>query len=75
MDAVEFRKGVHKGAILRFEIEKAREGRTSVVYAVKVYADNIETGEEEQVFSTQVSFVCLDSTGNKRETTNSPQRA
>jgi len=67
MDAVEFRKGVHKGAILRFDIEKTREGRTSVVYAVKVFADNIETGEEEQVFSTQVSFVCLDSTGNKRQ--------
>jgi len=66
MDAAEFRRGVHKGAILRFEIEKTREGTTSVVYAVKVFADNIETGVEEQVFSTQVTFVCLDSDGNKR---------
>lgn len=67
MDAVEFRKRVQKGAILQFEIDKSREGNTSVVYAVKVYADNIETGEEDQVFSTQVTFVCLDRIGNKRK--------
>lgn len=66
MDAVEFRKGVHKGAILRFELEKSSEGKTSVSYAVRVFADNIETGEEELVFTTHVTFVCLDSAGNKR---------
>lgn len=66
MDSVEFRKAVHKGAILRFEIEKSSQGRTSVKYAVNVYADNIDTGEEEKVFSTHVSFVCLDSEGKKR---------
>ena len=66
MEAVEFCKGVHQGAILRFELEKSREGTTSVSYAVRVFADNIESGEEEQVFSTHVSFVCLDEAGDKR---------
>ena len=66
MDKVEFRKGVHKGAILRFDIGKASQGSTSVSYDVDVYADNIDTGEEERVFSTRVTFVCLDSEGNKR---------
>lgn len=66
MDKVEFTKGVNKGAILRFEINKSHTGRTSVQYAVAVYADNIETGAEEQVFSTHVTFVCLDEAGNKR---------
>lgn len=66
MDKVEFRKGVENGTILRFEIERAAEGNTSVSYAVEVFADSINTGEEERVFSTQVTFVCLDSAGNKR---------
>lgn len=65
MDRVEFRKGVNKGAILRFNVEKTRQGTTSVQYAVKVYADNIENGEEEMVFSTHVSFVNLDASGRK----------
>jgi acyl-CoA hydrolase len=66
MDKVEFRRAVHKGAILRFELEKSREGNTSVSYEVLVFADNIETGEEELVFSTHVSFVCVDEAGNKQ---------
>ena len=66
MDSVAFRKGVQKGTILRFDIEKSLKGRSSVSYNVGVYADNLETGEEERVFSTQVTFVCLDSAGNKR---------
>ena len=67
MDKVEFRKAVHKGAILRFDIAKSTQGSTSVKYAVNVYADNIDTGEEEKVFSTHVSFVCLDNEGRKRK--------
>jgi hypothetical protein len=37
-----------------------------VRYTVSVYADNIDTGAEELVFSTQVTFVCLDAHGSKR---------
>ena len=66
MDRVEFTQGVHEGAILRFDIRKTGAGRTSVTYSAAVYADNIETGEEEQVFSTHVTFVCLDDRGAKR---------
>lgn len=65
MDRVEFRKGVRKGAILRFDVQKAKQGTTSVTYAVNVYADDIETGREETVFSTHVTFVCLDTQGRK----------
>jgi hypothetical protein len=32
---------------------------------VNVYADDLETGAEEPIFSTHVSFVCLDAQGNK----------
>jgi acyl-CoA hydrolase len=66
MDTVEFRKGVSKGAILRFELENACEGNTSVGYAVRVFAESIENGEEELVFSTNVTFVNVDEAGNKQ---------
>jgi acyl-CoA hydrolase len=66
MDRVEFRKGVDKGAILRFDVQQAHRGATSVRYTINVYADSLDTGEEELVFTTQVSFVCLDAEGNKR---------
>lgn len=69
MDDVEFRRPVGKGAILRFEVERATEGRSSVQYAVHVYADDIETGREENVFATRVTFVCLDAEGRKRKLT------
>jgi len=36
-----------------------------VQYEVAVYADDLETGAEEPVFSTHVSFVCLDRQGHK----------
>lgn len=66
MDGVEFRKSVHNGAILRFDVQKAREGNTSVQYNATVYADEIETGLEEIVFATRVTFVCVDEHGRKR---------
>lgn len=66
MERVEFRKGVNKGAILRFDVQRSRQGNTSVSYIVNVYADNIESGTEELVFATHVSFVSLDENGNKR---------
>jgi acyl-CoA hydrolase len=69
MNEVAFRKPVHKGAVLRFNINKARQGTSSVVYAVEVFADNLEDSTEEKVFSTQVSFVCLDDAGKKRPLT------
>jgi acyl-CoA hydrolase len=65
MDRVEFRKPVHGGAILRFDVRQERIGRTSVQYTVTVFADDIDTGAEESVFSTHVTFVCLDNQGRK----------
>jgi acyl-CoA hydrolase len=65
MDKVEFRKSVRQGTVLRFKARRSKEGDTSVQYTVKVYADDLATGTEEAVFSTHVSFVCLDATGCK----------
>jgi acyl-CoA hydrolase len=65
MDRVEFRRPVHQGAILRFDVNRGAVGRTSVQYTVNVFADDIDSGREESVFSTHVTFVCLDGEGRK----------
>ena len=65
MDRVEFRRSVRQGAVLRFDAQPTRRGKTSVQYEVNVYADDLETGAEEPIFSTHVSFVCLDAKGRK----------
>ncbi len=65
MDKVTFRKGVRQGSILRFGVQKVREGNTSVQYQVDVFCDDIESGEEERVFSTHITFVRVDGEGRK----------
>jgi acyl-CoA hydrolase len=66
MDRVEFRRSVKEGTILCFQIELSRRGNTSVQYQVVVYADDPATGSEISIFTTRVSFVCLDEQGKKR---------
>ena len=66
MDRVEFRRPVRAGAILRFSVQRDQIGNSSVRYIATVYRDDIETGMEEAIFSTHVSFVCLDDKGSKQ---------
>jgi len=66
MDKVEFRKSIKAGSIIKFDIKKGRVGRTSVQYLVEVFRDYIDNGSEEAVFSTQITFVCLDENGRKK---------
>jgi len=66
MDRVEFKKSVRQGSLLRFEVDKKREGKTSVQYAVNVYREDLATGEGGSIFTTTVTFVCLDEMGAKR---------
>jgi len=65
IDTVNFRKRVVNGSILRFEIIRGQQGVSSVAYGVEVWADSPGAADEEQVFSTQLTFVCLDAAGNK----------
>ena len=51
--------------MLRFDVNRYRTGSTSVQYEVTVYSDDLDSGEEEHVFSNHVTFVCLDEAGNK----------
>lgn len=65
MDRVEFHRSVKDGAILRFDVRRTRVGNTSVQYSVEVFCDDIHTGDEDTVFNTGVTLVCLDENGNK----------
>jgi len=63
MDACRFKHRVESGSILRFHIERVKQGITSVGYAVDVFADEPGKKGEKEVFSTQVTFVHLDKKG------------
>ncbi len=65
MDTIVFRKRVENGAILRFHIQQLRKGETSVTYDVKVYTCGKHDCDVE-VFSTSVTFVCVDEHGQKK---------
>jgi acyl-CoA hydrolase len=65
MDKVEFRKSVRQGTILRFGVRKGKVGSTSVQYSVQVFSDSLRDGGGEEIFSTTITFVCLDEKGTK----------
>lgn len=65
MDRVEFKKSVRQGSILRFSANQGEIGNSSVRYRVEVYCDDIESGAEDPVFATTITFVCLDEQGRK----------
>ena len=64
MDRVEFKKSVREGTILKFIVEKKREGSTSVQYTVQVYRGE-SMDENDMIFSTGVTFVRVDEKGRK----------
>jgi len=69
MSEVKFKKSVHPQSVLRFETRRQREGRTSVTYHVDVHRRHIESRDEEIVFSTDITFVCVGKDGAKRPIT------
>jgi acyl-CoA hydrolase len=66
MDRVAFRESIRNGSILRFDVTRQAEGRTSVKYDVNVYCEHPELEEVKNIFSTVVTFVCIDDHGSKR---------
>ncbi len=65
MDDVVFRASVTQGAILRLEAVRQHLGTTSVRYAVCVFRDSIDSGEEALVFETSVTLVNVNEAGKK----------
>ena len=69
MDSIDFKIPVPNGSILRFHIQLARRGKTSVTYRTEVFADDLIGKEETLVFSTHITFVSVDEKGQKKEIT------
>lgn len=65
MADIAFRHRVLNGSILRFAIEHAGQGHSSVNYSVDVYANAPGASEEQHVFSTRITFVRVDDSGGK----------
>lgn len=72
MDRVNFHKSVHGGAVLKFLASRCHVGRTSVSYKVDVFAESLDTGAEEPVFTTTVTQVRIDERGVKQPLPASP---
>lgn len=62
MDTVVFHHSVKEGSILRIACSLDKVGTTSVTYAVEVFHD---ANCKDAIFSTKVTFVCVDNQGNK----------
>ncbi len=63
MDRVEFRHSVKNGTIIAICCDRIALGRTSVSYQVDVFRGRVPDGES--IFSTKVTFVRVDESGQK----------
>lgn len=68
LDNVEFRHRIAEGQILKFACIKTRLGNTSVTYHVNVFGVRYNNQlDDETVFETSITFVCVDDSGNKTQ--------
>ena len=67
MDSIDFKTPVPNGAILRFHILPHKRGRTSITYHTEVYSDEKGVDKETLVFTTHITFACVDEKGEKKE--------
>ena len=63
LDHVEFRRSVLQGTVLRFQVQQARVGTTSVQYNVNVF--EARGVDSQPIFSTGVTYVRVDGDGAK----------
>ncbi len=66
LDNVIFRKPVRVGEIVRFAVNCAHLGTTSVQYNVKVYGIRYHAKPDEVLFETRITFVSVDEKGRKQ---------
>jgi acyl-CoA hydrolase len=66
LDNVAFHHPVAGGEIIRFEVNRARLGRTSVQYKVRVFGTRKQTSPETILFGTHITFVNVDNEGKKQ---------
>ena len=65
MEKVSYKKRVELGSIIRINAEKERTGTTSVTYRVVASVAGSPTEDNAEIFSTMITFVCIDQEGRK----------
>lgn len=66
MDDIDFKTRIVNGSILRLHVLPFKQGNSSITYTVEVFADEPGASQEKKVFSTKITFVCVDDSGKKR---------
>jgi len=66
LDNVAFHHPVAGGEIIRFDVQRARSGTTSVQYNVKVFGTRRHACPETILFETKITFVNVDRDGKKQ---------
>jgi len=66
LNEVLFKKSIKEGSILKFVINKVKQGTTSVQYYVEVFCCTKCQKNNDIVFSTHITFVNVDENGNKK---------
>jgi len=66
LDNVAFHHPVAGGEIIRFDVQRARLGTTSVQYNVKVFGTRRHACPETILFETKITFVNVDRDGKKQ---------
>ncbi len=64
MDEVAFKFGVKNGSILVIRSQCSKVGKTSITYRVEVFCGRVQ--DKKVIFSTNVTFVNVDDTGEKK---------
>ncbi|MEL7563015.1 acyl-CoA thioesterase [Dehalogenimonas sp. 4OHTPN] len=69
LDNVAFHHPVAGGEIIRFDVERAGLGNTSVQYKVQVFGTRRHACPETILFETRITFVSVDRDGKKQPIT------
>ena len=67
LDHVEFKQRIMNGSLLRFEISWVKQSKTTVEYAVTVFARKTDEAAGRHVFSTNITFIRIEEDGSKAE--------
>lgn len=69
LDNVVFKKPIHSGDILCFDINELKRGQSSVEYIIKVHNDRAPKKKQETLFETKIVFVNVDLSGKPQKVT------
>lgn len=65
MEKVSYKKRVELGSIIVINVENEKTGNTSVTYRVDASVASAAGEDSARIFSTLITFVCIDQDGNK----------